>query len=57
VKASVVKTDFARELPSDLHVTMMLNASTELSVTLQSVNAKLTSLLELLALTKVHLLM
>jgi hypothetical protein len=51
-KASAVKTDFARELLSDLHVTMMLNVFTDLSVTQPSTNAKLTSLLELLALTK-----
>jgi hypothetical protein len=56
-KASDVKMVFARELPSDLHVAIVINVFTELSVTLPSTNAKPTSLLVLLALTLDHLRM
>jgi hypothetical protein len=54
-KASDVKMVFARELLLDLHVTITLNVFTVLSVTLLSTNAKLTSLLEHLAHSWVHL--
>jgi uncharacterized membrane protein len=56
-KVLVVKTEFAREPPLEHHVTMTINAFLELSVTQPSTNARLSLLLEQLAIPKDHLLM